>query len=226
MMDDMKSGLIVICLAGLVLLANCSRTSPPRSEPEAIQSGQKNSVITGTASWYGSEFHGRRTANGEIYDMFKLTAAHQTLPFNTIVEVENLENRLKTLVRINDRGPFVKDRIIDLSLKAAKMLDMEENGTAKVSLRLIQFDDLNPKGHDYDSGHGYWLQAGAFAEKENARILQQKLNGAFPSLKFEIHFQNGYHKVVSGKIASRPAAEKWLRMLDDSGIDGFIKEFE
>ena len=94
---------------------------------------------TGTASWYGDDFQGKLTANGEIYDMHKLTAAHQTLPFNTLLEVENLENGRKVLVRINDRGPFLKDRIIDLSLQAAQRLSMAGKGTAPVALRLVRW---------------------------------------------------------------------------------------
>jgi rare lipoprotein A len=92
---------------------------------------------TGIASWYGGDFHGQRTANGEIYDMYKLTAAHKTLPFNTLVEVENLDNTNRVIVRINDRGPFLKNRIIDLSYKAAQKLGCDADGVAPVSLRIL-----------------------------------------------------------------------------------------
>lgn len=92
----------------------------------------------GVASWYGAEFHGKRTASGEIYDMFALTAAHRRLPFGTLVEVTNLENGRKVVVRINDRGPFKKGRIIDLSYAAARRLGMVEQGTARVRLRVIR----------------------------------------------------------------------------------------
>jgi len=95
---------------------------------------------TGIASWYGDgdDFHGKRTANGEIYDMNKLTAAHQTLPFHTLVEVENMENGKKVTVRINDRGPFIDGRIIDLSRKAAKQIGIYAPGTAPVRLRITK----------------------------------------------------------------------------------------
>jgi rare lipoprotein A len=98
-------------------------------------------VQTGVASWYGGDFHGKRTANGEIYDMNKLTAAHKYLPFHTLVEVENLENKKKVLVRINDRGPFVEGRIIDLSRKAAQRIDIEDTGTVMVRLRIVKTTD-------------------------------------------------------------------------------------
>ena len=98
---------------------------------------------TGIASWYGDDFHGKRTANGEIYDMHKLTAAHKTLAFNTLVQVENLDNGKQVTVRINDRGPFIKDRIIDLSYKAAQDLGSYDEGVAPVNLRIIKPGRVN-----------------------------------------------------------------------------------
>ncbi len=91
----------------------------------------------GVASWYGEPFHGRKTASGEIYDMNKITAAHKTLPLHTWVEVKNLENRQVLNVRINDRGPFVDGRVIDLSRGAARLINILGPGTAKVSIRAI-----------------------------------------------------------------------------------------
>ena len=94
--------------------------------------------FVGQCSYYASEFHGRRTANGEIYNMQAMTAAHRTLPFNTIVQVENLANGKKVNVRINDRGPFKKNRILDVSLAAAKALGMIGSGTAKVKITIVK----------------------------------------------------------------------------------------
>ncbi len=93
-------------------------------------------IQTGMASWYGEQFHGRRTANGEIYDMYKMTAAHQTLPFNTLLQVENLNNGKNVVVRINDRGPFKDGRILDLSYQAARRLGSDADGVAPVTLRI------------------------------------------------------------------------------------------
>lgn len=98
----------------------------------------KDSELEGKASWYGEEFHGRRTANGEIYDMYKISAAHKTLPLGTIVRVKNLENGKSVVVRINDRGPFVRGRIIDLSYAAAKKIDMVEKGVVDVKLKVLK----------------------------------------------------------------------------------------
>ena len=93
----------------------------------------------GIASWYGPGFHGKRTANGEIYDMYALTAAHKTLPFGTIVRVVDLDTGRSVVVRINDRGPFIKGRIIDLSYRAAQELGMVKKGLAKVGLKIVKW---------------------------------------------------------------------------------------
>ncbi len=105
--------------------------------PSTVRVGQK---FKGIASWYGPNFHGLQTSNGEYYDMYTYTAAHKTLPINTKVKVTNLNSGQSTIVRINDRGPFVKDRIIDLSYIAAKEIGVIKHGTAKVELEVIGFD--------------------------------------------------------------------------------------
>jgi len=98
-------------------------------------------IFNGIASWYGDAFHGKLTSNGEYYNMYDLTAAHKTLPINTLVKVTNLRNNKSTTVRINDRGPFVDNRIIDLSFAAAKNIDMIKKGTASVKLEIVHFDN-------------------------------------------------------------------------------------
>jgi rare lipoprotein A len=111
------------------------------SNPAVNQTGTVSEKVTesisGTASYYADKFHGRKTANGEIFNMHDLTAAHKTLPFGTIVRVTNLSNNKSVKLRINDRGPFVKDRVIDVSLAAAKELDMLGTGTAEVRIEII-----------------------------------------------------------------------------------------
>ena len=96
-----------------------------------------NGIQTGKGSWYGKKFHGRKTASGEKYNMYALTAAHKTLPFNTMVEVTNLSNHRKVIVRINDRGPYAKGRIIDLSYLAAKKLGYANKGVAKLKVKVL-----------------------------------------------------------------------------------------
>jgi rare lipoprotein A len=98
----------------------------------------RDEQLEGTASWYGPDFHKKPTSSGEIYDMYKLTAAHNELPLGTFVEVKNLNNGKKVVVKINDRGPFVDDRVIDLSYAAAKKIDMIRDGTAPVRIKVLE----------------------------------------------------------------------------------------
>jgi rare lipoprotein A len=125
----------VVACALMVAGAGCAtpRASVPAPRPETMEDG----VQTGRASWYGEPYHGRRTASGEIYDMHQLTAAHPTLPFGTRVLVTNLQNERSVEVRINDRGPTVADRIIDLSYAAAQKLGALSGGPVRVRLRVI-----------------------------------------------------------------------------------------
>lgn len=131
---------------------------------------------TGRASWYGGEFHLQLTANGEIFDTYQISAAHRDLPFGTVVKVTNLENDRSVDVRINDRGPFVKGRIIDLSYAAAKEIDMIGPGTAPVELRILYLPDI-PEDHYHrlpDAAY-YRIQTAAFASPQRAQALQKEL---------------------------------------------------
>ena len=128
----------------------------------------------GVASWYGHPYHGRPAANGEIYDMEKMTAAHRTLPFDTVVRVTNLTNQKSVEVRINDRGPFVDGRIIDLSHAAAQAIDMIGPGTADVRTEIVKLPDLAPAAL-------FGVQVGAFRDRGNAerqRSLMEKRYGS------------------------------------------------
>ena len=110
------------------------------SDETTITASEGQKIEEGKASWYGPNFHGKLTANGEKYDMYGLTAAHRTLPFNTVVKVKNLDNGQSVQVRINDRGPYAKNRIIDLSKKAAQEINMLGPGTARVALIMMKGD--------------------------------------------------------------------------------------
>jgi rare lipoprotein A len=131
----------------------------------------------GIASWYGTRFHGRATSSGEPYDMYKLTAAHRTLPLPTFAEVRSVDNGRSIIVRINDRGPFHPDRIIDLSWAAAVKLGIDQAGTGKVEVRAITFDDpiqtvTSP------ARLPVLLQVGAFSERERAAAVKSQLSAA------------------------------------------------
>jgi len=163
----------------------------------------------GLASWYGVPFHGRRTASGETYDMHQLTAAHRTLPFGTLVRVTNLRNGRKTEVRINDRGPFIEDRVIDLSLGAARALDMVARGVVPVRLEVIA---APPDVSGYFS-----VQVGAFLVRDNALRLRQRLETRYqPVFIREWDSPEGlFYRVYVGRVSSGEAARSLAARLRD-----------
>jgi rare lipoprotein A len=164
-----------------------------RYYPTKVRVGEK---FSGISSWYGPDFDGKATSSGEIYDMHDLTAAHKTLPMGTVVKVTNLENNRDVVVRINDRGPFVGTRIIDLSNKAAHEIDMVKKGTAKVRLEVIGFkgrqnkeitsnNELRNGPQEMVSQSSYALQIGSFSKIEGAIKTQEKHDG-----------YKGYHTII------------------------------
>lgn len=140
----MSSSRVVVAAAcaAAIGLAACTGSSPrftPSAAPHMQVGGSYSELEEGRASYYADEFNGRKTSNGEVFDMNELTAAHRSLPFHTKVKVTNLDNGRSVTVRINDRGPFVEGRIIDLSLAGAKAIGMVGTGTAPVRLEVVEF---------------------------------------------------------------------------------------
>lgn len=186
----------------------------------------------GLASWYGKDFHGKKTANGETYDMFAMTAAHKTLPFNTHIRVNNLDNGKKLDVRINDRGPFVRGRIIDLSYAAADRLGIIGPGTARVEIvALGMAPDPSPtkegpksyKTVDYQSGN-FTFQVGAFIERQNAERLKSKLSETHPNAHIVTH-QSGektFYRVRVGKFNTLKKAIEYEKKLMADGYNPII----
>ncbi len=182
---------------------------------------------TGIASWYGPDFNGKLTASGEVYDMNALTAAHKTLPLGTIVDVKNLENGKTVRLTINDRGPFVRRRIIDLSYKGAKELGVVKKGTARVRVtpvgrdaRYIKYIQVNDRG----SGD-YTVQLGAFTSRENAeRLLRalgtEGLERAYIS-KARVSGRV-FYRVRAGDFAVRAKAVKLAESLAYEGYDAVL----
>jgi len=127
-------------LAGLLIVACLAAACAGRKDASTVPGGTPGVDVyqRGVASWYGRKFHGRKTASGERYDMHELTAAHRSLPFGTVVQVVRLDSGAAVVVRINDRGPFVEGRIIDLSQAAAAEIDMVHDGVAQVALYLLE----------------------------------------------------------------------------------------
>ncbi|MBN2546200.1 MAG: septal ring lytic transglycosylase RlpA family protein [Spirochaetes bacterium] len=147
----------------------------------------------GLASWYGPNFHGKKTANGEIFNTNDFTAAHRTYPFNSIVKVISLENNNSTIVRINDRGPFANDRIIDLSQAAAGELDMIKNGVMKVRIILMERGDN--KYHKF-SNKKYKIQLASFSDKKKAENLIENLKDNVNNINIEkIHLDKTFYRV-------------------------------
>lgn len=178
--------------------------------PERSDSGY---VEEGNASWYGPPFHGRRASNGEIYDMNKLTAAHRTMAFNTMVRVTNLTNGKIVVVRITDRGPFVENRIIDLSRAAAQAIESIGPGVVPVRLEVVSGSD--PFG-------GYFtVQVGAFKEKGNADRLRERMDLLYPPATIQqVALDEGtFYRVRVGRILGEQSAQ---RFADDLKVrEGF-----
>lgn len=164
-------------------------------------------VEEGVASWYGIPYHGRRASNGEVYDMYKMTAAHRTLPFETMVRVTNLKNGKTAEVRIIDRGPFVEGRIIDLSLGAARAIDMVGLGIAPVRIEVLS-------GADPYTG-SFTVQVGAFLVKENALRLQSDMEKQYPPASIvEYDSPQGlFYRVRAGRLPSEEAARAFAEQL-------------
>ncbi|HWF40021.1 MAG TPA: septal ring lytic transglycosylase RlpA family protein [Candidatus Acidoferrales bacterium] len=183
---------------------------PPAIEGQTARPGEY--VEEGVASWYGPTFNGRRTSDGEIYDMHDFTAAHRTLPFNAVVRVTNMSNGLQTQVRINDRGPFVANRIIDLSLSAAKALEMVGPGTAQVRLEMMS-------GPDPDTGF-FAVQVGAFQMQGNADRLRAQLTERYsPVVTVPFDLPTGhFYRVRVGRLPTEAAARALADQLRDAGL--------
>lgn len=190
----------------------------PRNEPKS-KGGNKNYRVNGKsyrvlnssvgykkrgiASWYGKKFHGHRTSNGEIYDMYQMTAAHKTLPLPTYVRVTHLGNGRSVVLRVNDRGPFHHNRLIDLSYVAAKKLGITATGTG-----VVEIEAINPKQYTANQNKRnpvsntdfkIYLQAGAFSQHENARYLQNKIENLGLSHMAQIKF-DPYRKLYKVRI--------------------------
>jgi rare lipoprotein A len=193
--------------------------SPPSGPPPAIE---RQPAIPGAyseegvASWYGVPFNGHRTSNGEIYDMHLFTAAHRTLPFNAMIRVTNLANGMQTEVRINDRGPFVANRVIDLSLSAAQAIGMLGPGTANVRLEMISGASSQPAF--------FAVQIGAFTLQANAEKLRTQLSARYsPVTVVTYDAPTGtYYRVRVGRAPTEDAARQTAAELQAEQFTTFI----
>jgi len=189
----------------------------------------------GIASWYGTKFHGRKTANGEVYNMYGMTAAHKTLPIPSYVRVTNLKNKRSVVVRINDRGPFHDNRLIDLSYAAAIKLGIQQTGTGPVEVLALGFDSAEQIEQKIvqlseDKQHTvFYLQVGAFSSSENATQLQGKLShAAIDAIRIQ-HAKKGnnqLYKVQVGPLHSEQQAKQENEKLAQIGISNAVLVIE
>ena len=201
---------LLLLLMGL-FLSGCTTLKP--REPAYLEQGM--------ASWYGPGFHGKKTSSREIYDMHDMTAAHRTLPFGTYVIVTNLNNEKTVMVKINDRGPFVEGRVIDLSYAAASALGMVEPGVIPVRIEVIQA--LSPSLNSQKIS----VQVGAFTIKKNAEKLKTQLSKTFSDVyiaQFKTPHQIYYR--VRIKAESKQKANTIALKLQKAGYNVFILEWQ
>lgn len=210
-MRSLRSLVFLFILVALTI--ECSCASPKYHRYSKSSEGE---VEIGIASWYGSDFHGRPTSSGEIYNMYDLTAAHKTLPLGTYVMVTNTENKKSVEVKINDRGPFVKGRIIDLSYAGAKALEMVDSGTAMVKVAVTR----RVKHHTLP----YTLQVSSFKEKANALSLKRKLDKRYRDVHIVVTRTAGtkYYRVRMGYFSSRESAQETAQRLLREGYAVFM----
>ena len=199
------------------------RTMPPPEKKEVVKKEEKpmidkvekretKDVQYGVASWYGPDFHGKPTSSGEIYDMYQLTCAHNTFPLGTVVMVTNLENGRSLELKVNDRGPFVKERIIDLSYAAAQILGIWEKGTAFVKVEGV--------GPLIEQIQRFTLQVGSFIDEVSAEKLADQLRKSFENVYVTTveTFTQKYYRVRVGQFETRESALSFAEKLSQMGL--------
>ncbi|MEX0661886.1 MAG: septal ring lytic transglycosylase RlpA family protein [Balneolaceae bacterium] len=209
-----KHSFIFILLVGFIV-SSCG----------TIQNAETvRTLDTGMASWYGPNFHGKLTANGETYNMNDLTAAHRSLPFNTVVKVTNLDNDRSVVVRVNDRGPYVGNRIIDLSRGAARKIDMEDAGVANVRIELVEEGDRPVTRASARSTEQFTVQLASYNSQREAKAASDKINGArVEAVRFG---DRTVYRVYYGTYRSESDARSAQQRLSRNGHDGFVKQIE
>jgi rare lipoprotein A len=195
---------VLLALLAALLLSGCAHR---------YQKPGTGWVETGTASWYGEDFHGKPTASGEPYDMYGISAAHKTIPLGCRVRVTNLANGSQVIAPINDRGPFVGDRIIDMSYGAARQLGMVDAGLARVRVEVLEM----PR---YYSGGRYTLQFGSFSDRENARRLAGTLEsrGYTPSIEEATVYGRPVYRVRYGAVTTLALAKSHEQKCTSQGL--------
>ena len=212
-------------LTGMIIaIWGCAKPAPYIRKTALVPTLPRYQV--GWASWYGPGFHGRTTSSGEIFNMYDLTAAHRTLPLGATVMVTRLDNGRAVKVRINDRGPFVEERIVDLSYAAARILDMERDGLARVRLEVL--DITGYPSAEESRQTKYTVQVGSFVNQANATNLKVELDRKFNHVFIHPYstLTSHYYRVRVGIFHSREAAIKTARELATEGHRVFISPLD
>lgn len=227
----------LLTLLAVLLLAGCSaRIQVPRSGLPATQRPYTIKGVTytplhsakgyrevGTASWYGPGFHGHTTSSGEIYDQYKPTCAHKLLPMHTMVKVTNLENGRSMVLRVNDRGPFVSGRIIDLSLAGARELGVHGRGTARVRVEVA--GEVPGAAPDGELPGPFYVQVGAFANRANAeKLASRMLRAGYAGTRINDKDIGGtqFFRVHAGAFPTMDAAERARQHLGAAHAGAFV----
>jgi rare lipoprotein A len=210
----------LLIASAMLLPAACATRSSSVFPP--ANAARPGAVQEGTASWYGPGFHGKKTTSGEVYDQHDMTAAHPSLPLGTRAIVSNLQNGHSVEVRINDRGPFAKSRVIDLSYAAASALDMIGPGTAHVRIQVLGAPQVS------FAPLAYTVQAGSFTEPGNAFELQQRLRQRFADVRVTAQEVGAvaYYRVRIGRFGDRAEALSLARGVASLGLTPIVMEVE
>ncbi len=207
--------MFLICT--VLFLSACGHKKVQVKAPQPISAPSVSSnELEGNASYYAEPYHGRRTASGEIFDTYKeMTAAHRTLPFNTLVRVTNKTNGREVDVRINDRGPFIDGRVIDLSLRAAREIDMVRPGVAPVKLKVLKEGQA--------ARTVYCVQVGAFENLRAAEVLKQQLEKKYPAVTVQsFDGETTIYRVRIGREPDIQAAQKLAGQLRKDDLKPFV----
>jgi len=212
----------LVAMAIGALFAGCAAQSPIPTPSIAVSPAQPSSPPTsleGIASWYGPGFHGHRTSSGAVYDQEDLTAASLLFPLGSHLLVTNLANDRSVEVTINDHGPYVKGRQIDLSHKAARLLGVIGPGTARVRMDVLATPAGGPA-----IGERYFVQVGSFADSDNARRMQQRLAASYPDVRIETASAgtNLYYRVRMGAFMNRDDARSRAERVASAGYSAVI----
>jgi rare lipoprotein A len=232
---------LVLLISCTVIIAACASKKSGVEQDRRVKASQRPYTVfgeryepmrdhqgfvqSGIASWYGRDFHGKTTSNGERYDMHAMTAAHKTLPLGVFVKVRNRENGREATVRVNDRGPFVKGRIIDLSYAAAQKLGVDRAGTAPVRIEALGYGGDGRNGYrqpeTYDTGT-YTVQVGSFKKYGNAQRLsrEMKVRYGFSDVRLTSVRGDFFYRVYAGKFSSLTSAEAAEEKFSDQGYPG------